>query len=408
MTSFAERCNRVALAAAAAALSARAAFSTAGSGDYHGDARRAIADLLHGNFAALAGSHPAMGPLSVLVRTPFAALDYIGHPSELGIYRWGALACTLSLAVLALWLAALARARGTRPLGQWLIVLVALVNPLVKNAVELGHPEELMTGALCVGALVAACELRRVLTIVLLGLALACKQWALVTVLPVLLTLERGRIRALLTSLALAVFVTLPMMAGAPLAYLRDQLSMTAGAKYGSTPWTWWWPPAPAVSQHVLVEGVLRRTSNHALPVVLGKAVRLIVVSAAMLVAAVVGWLRELPLRRDDAFALMSLVLLLRCTLDTDTEPYYHVPLLIALLAWDALSGERLPLRALSGAALAFALFDRLTPSEIGAAPASLVYGGATLVVALLLARSLLRRSGSARRRVDLRRPLPA
>ena len=95
-------------------------------------------------------------------------------------------------------------------MGALVIVLVALVNPLVVSAAELGHPEELLTASLCVAALVAALEDRSLLTIVLLGFALACKQWALVAVLPVLFALERARVRVLLGALATAALLTLP------------------------------------------------------------------------------------------------------------------------------------------------------------------------------------------------------
>ena len=41
------------------------------------------------------------------------------------------------------------------------------------RALEIGHPEELVGGALCVGALLAAARDRATLAAVLLGLALA-------------------------------------------------------------------------------------------------------------------------------------------------------------------------------------------------------------------------------------------
>ena len=63
---------------------------------------------------------------------------------------------------------------------------LCLVNPLTWEAIRLGHPEELLGGALCVGAVLAALRGRTLPAAVLLGLALATKQWAVIAVLPVL------------------------------------------------------------------------------------------------------------------------------------------------------------------------------------------------------------------------------
>lgn len=54
-----------------------------------------------------------------------------------------------------------------------------------------------------------------------------------------------------------------------------------------------------------------------------------------------------------DAMALLALLGLLRCALDPLDNVYYHVPLLLALIGWDALSPGGLPLRTLTGLAVA-------------------------------------------------------
>jgi len=127
-----------------------------------------------------------------------------------------------------------------------------------------------------------------------------------------------------------------------------------------------------------------------------------LIVVVDLLIAAVVAWARRLPLRRDDAFALMAIVMLLRCSLDTETMPYFHAALLLDLLAWDALSCKRLPLRALSGAAVAFVLFDRLNSSAL-LGPSSIAYGVCSIVALLLFARTLARRGPRSPRATLLR-----
>jgi hypothetical protein len=240
-----------------------------------------------------------------------------------------------------------------------------------------------------------------------LGLALACKQWTLITILPVLFVLERGRLRALAGALALAAIVTVPEVVGAPASYLRNQLSLSHSARPGSTQWTWWWPLAPSVTRHVIVEGTTVPFTFHTLPLALEGALRSLIVVLDVLVAAIVARVRRLPLRREDAFALMAVVLLLRCTLDTDTLEYYFAPFLLNLLAWDAVAGERIPIRALAATAVAYVLFDRLN-STIGVAPVSLIYCACTVVALGLFLQTLARRSPTSSQRIRLHLPASA
>jgi hypothetical protein len=384
------------LLALALLLSVRAAFSPTAAGDYTVDGQPALSALLHGNLHAFDLARPAMGDLSLLVRAPFAALAYLGDATPLSIYRWGVLPCVMSVALLGLWLASIARSRGVGWFGQLLIVALSVVNPLTSSAVTLGHPEELLTASLCVGALVAAVKQRSVLTLVLLGLALASKQWAVVTVLPILFALERGRMRTLVGALAVAAVVTVPEVVGSPSTYLRNQLSLAHEHLTESSMWSWWWPFGSNGTRLVLIEGAAAPVTLHHFPRALIASLHSLIIILDAVVALVIAKVRGLPLRRDDVFALMAVVLLLRCALDNNTMPYYHAALFLDLLAWDALTAARLPLRALGGALVSWMLFDRLTPGSFGAvAPLSILYGiSAALVLALLL-RTFIGRSPS-------------
>jgi hypothetical protein len=390
----------VALVALALVLSVRAAFSVTTLGDYSGDGGPALAALLKGNLHAFGQTRPEMGDLSLLVRAPFAALAYLGHPTELSIYRWGVLPCVMSVAILGLWLARIARSRGVGPIGQLLIVALTVLNPLTSSAISLGHPEELLTASLCIGALVAALKQRTVLTMVLLGLALACKQWSVVAILPILFTLERGRIRTLVGAAALAAVVTVPELVSSPATYLRIQMSLALHHRSESSAWSWWWPFAPNGTRYVLIEGREVPVTLHRLPVALVESLHSLIIALDAVIAVIVARVRGLQLRRDDAFALMAVVMLLRCALDTETMPYYHAALFMDLLAWDAFTAERLPLRALSGAALSWVLFDRLTPSFLGVAPSSILYGVSAAIVLVVLLRTFLTTSAPTRQRI--------
>jgi Glycosyltransferase family 87 len=389
-------------------VSAHAAITASALGDYPNDGGPALDALLRGDLHAFANANPAMGDVSLLARAPFVALAYLGHhPSELELYRWGVFPCVLSVALLALWFARIARTRGVGLVGQWAIVLVALVNPVVSSAVALGHPEELMTSSLCIAALVAALQRRPLLATVLLGLALACKEWAVVGVLPVLLALDRDRWWAFFGALATAAIVTVPEVVGGPLSYLKNQLYLARGVGVDPSTLSWWWPLAPPRTTHVLVEGRDVAIVRHPLPPRIAYSLHSLIVTGDVLIAAVIGWTRRLPLRRDDAFALMAIVMLLRCSLDTETMAYFHTALLLDLLAWDVLSGERIPLRALACAAVSYVVFDRLNSAGL-VSPASFAYGASTIVALALFAWTLIARRPRSKRPARLRLSLSA
>src|SRR2546421_338648 len=76
----------------------------------------------------------------------------------------------------------LAREMERRGRSWWIRLVVAglcVVNPVTFKALWWGHPEEVLGAALCVGAVLAAGRGRTGTGGLLLGLAIATKQWAL-------------------------------------------------------------------------------------------------------------------------------------------------------------------------------------------------------------------------------------
>lgn len=172
-----DRRVRAVLIAGAMAFSALVAWKSAGTGgDYTSDAGPAIGQFAAGHFLkGLREPTPLMGPLSILVRFPFVAVAHAFGSGRTTDYRLGCFVCILPAGLIA---AALARrATDKRALGL-LFVVVAIATPAVTNAVELGHPEEILAAALAVSAVTAATGGRRWATAILLGLAVATKQWA--------------------------------------------------------------------------------------------------------------------------------------------------------------------------------------------------------------------------------------
>ena len=70
-----------------------------------------------------------------------------------------------------------------------------IVYPLTFKAVETGHPEELLAAALVIGSAVSAATGASWRAILLLGLALATKQWAVIAFFPILMALPAHRVR---------------------------------------------------------------------------------------------------------------------------------------------------------------------------------------------------------------------
>jgi hypothetical protein len=254
------------LALAALAAGALIALRAPGFGDYPTDAGPALSAIAHGSIGAFLAHQPAMGALSLYLRAPFVILAAAFHDSPVGLYRWGDVPCVLSVALLAIWIGRVAASRGMGRPGRALIVAVCLINPLVRDALYWGHPEELLTASLGVGSLLAGCERKVVLAAVLAGLAVASKQWALLIVCPALLVLERERIRAALVMLAVATGSTLPMVIG-NFAAFRHALHYISSPQPVTTLFTWLYPLSPTGTVHISnIFGGERSFSAHTVP----------------------------------------------------------------------------------------------------------------------------------------------
>jgi hypothetical protein len=338
------------------AAAAWLASTISATGEWDGDSWPKIHALTQGNFTEFFRAESLMGPFASLAQAPFAAISSGG---ELVAYRWSAFPCLLAVGLLGLYLAHLARRRGMPPVGQALIAGLCLFNPLTIEALDMGHPEELLTAALAVAAIATASEGHRYRAAVLLGLAVASKQWAVIAILPVLMALPSSRIRVAVVSGAIVAVLTLPALIAAPNTF--SEVNRTAASMGGGivTPWSFWYPTAEVITEHHEVgsthfTGHVHRVS----PLVGSLAHPLIVFLAFGLPVAVALWRRGFRLSGAEAMALLALLALLRCALDPVDNVYYHVPLLLALLGWDALDGGRLPLRGLAGTAIALFFWE--------------------------------------------------
>jgi hypothetical protein len=232
---------------------------------------------------------------------------------------------------------------------------------------------------------------RPVLTGVLLGLAVGTKEWALLAAVPATVACSRGRGRMLLIGAVVAapLVLTLPVMD--PTAFARESRGI------GDLNWpslrSWWWMVS-GYRQVKLAHGL--STSVYLLPLGLTRAD---VSMLPLLIAVPLGWLhlRGQP-RPRDAMRLLALLLLLRCTLDPECGPYYTVPAITALLAWEGLD------RRISVAALIATAFFSLGEHDASAAAtlgtARFCWLAGTVGLAAYLIRGEFRLPTAARHRL--------
>jgi hypothetical protein len=350
--------------------------------DYEVEAQPAFAALVHGHLELFLRSAPVYGG-SFVERAPFALIPGLWGGGELAVYRLVALPCLLGVAVLAVWLAADMRALGRSTLARAIAVGVCLANPLTLRALELGHPEDLLGGALCVAAVLLALRGRPLWAGLLLGAAIANKEWAVLALGPVLLALPARRSLCL----AMAVAATGAVLAPLALVHAGSFLASARGTAAPTStifqPWQVWW----FLGHHgPVVRGLLGnvKVGYRTAPGWVGRVSHPLIVALALPLTGLFWWRRrgdtnverggspsrervgmsmgmgvapdepEGPARRaTDALGLLALLFLLRCVLDTWDTSYYMLPCVLALLAWNvhgeplgSAAPSRLPLLA--------------------------------------------------------------
>jgi hypothetical protein len=362
--------------------------------DYEIEAKPAFEALAHGHVLDFLRLAPAYGG-SLVERAPFALLPGLWGGGQLAVYRMVAVPCLLAGALLGVWLCARMRTAGASPLWQALALAVCVANPLTLGALELGHPEELLGACLCVGAVLLAARGQAIWAGVLLGLAIANKEWALVAAGPALLALPRdaepslsnrapsragallraralGRCQAILCLMS-ATAVTAVVLAPLVLVSSGGFASSTRAAASPATniifkPWQVWW----FLGHHgalALGPGDVHNPSYRVGPTWVSAITHPLVLASALVIAGAL-WLRNrrTALSEQQALLALALVLLLRCVLDTWDEIYYLLPFVLALLAWELSWGARRPpVLALASTVLAWTSFQWL-PSH-GASP---------------------------------------
>jgi Glycosyltransferase family 87 len=282
--------------------------------------------------------------------------------------------------VLAAYLAG--RGRAAHPRERWWLVVLALgaASPLAWQAVWFGHPEELLASALAVGAVLAALGGRTVPAGALLGLAVASKQWAVLAILPVLLAAPGRHMRLLAAAAATGSAALLPILLADPATFASGQQAVGSSVQW-FRPRQLWWPlgePPPAALQLPAGAAVT--------PAWLAPIPKPLIVALSVPLAAL--WLRRGG-PRTDALLLLALLMLIRCLLDPWNVIYYHLPLVVALLAWEVVSRRRIPVVSLLVTAAVWLTFNTYD-AGVGYGP-WVAYLAWALPLAAYLARELYR-----------------
>jgi hypothetical protein len=330
--------------------------------DYDTEARPALDALIGGHVARALQLAPAYGG-SLVLRSPFALLPGLWGGGELAVYRMAALPCLVGAAAVGVAIVGQMRREHRSRLARGVLLGLFVANPITLRTGDFGHPEELLSAACAVAAVLTAARGHSVWSGVLLGIAIANKEWAVIATGPVLLALPAGRLKALaVTGVVVSVVLAPLVLAGGG---FSTQLTAAASVNQASPifqPWQlWWFLGAHGGPVHGL-NGVLKPGYRTGLGWTIALSHPLIVMISAPLTLFAARQRRA----EHAPLLLLALIFLLRAELDVWDTIYYLLPFVFALAAWEVLSRTRPPVGALAATIMSWVIFvwapGRLSP----------------------------------------------
>ena len=347
----------LAVLAALAVAAAVVALADPSMGDYvaadaasnDDNAAPALAALIDRDLARALEVQPVMGPVTVVLRWPFAAAGHALGGRQLE-YAFGAIGCLTILTLLALLLARRAHARNRELLVGPVVLLLLVANPVTLSAMDVGHPEELVAGALATLAVLLAARDRALLTGLVLAAAVASKPTVALAGPVALLVLQRGHRRAIFAGAAATVALMAPLLASPD--RFRD-ISHELRGQDRVYPASIWYPVADRVSVPPAVAGDV--PSPAVMPAGLSRSA-----GQMALLALTIGLAFAYLRRRDEVgleagLSLLAGLMLARCVLDPINLYYYAVPFVIALVAWETYARRGIPLVSIAASAALWA-----------------------------------------------------
>jgi hypothetical protein len=310
--------------------------------DFELEAEPSLRALREGDVDGFLTLAPVYGG-SLIMRAPFALLPNLWGGGDLALFRSMAVPCLLAGAVFAVFLWLRSQRLGQSAVTAWIALLLVAGNPITLRGLEIGHPEELLGGVLCVAAALAAGARRPLLTGLLLGLALANKPWAVIAVVPLLAISPDRRPRMLAAAGGTCLLVMLPLLLGGSAVETTKAIAQDGGVIF--QPWQIWW----FLGEHgETVTGIYGSYPDHRnLPAWLAgherQLVLAIVLGTSLMLLPRVrrrGW--------PDGLLLLAFAFQLRCLVDTWNVSYYAVPLVIALVTWELHAFRRPPVLSMA------------------------------------------------------------
>jgi hypothetical protein len=389
--------------------------------DYETEARPAFAALTQGHVVEFLRLAPVYGG-SFVERAPFALLPGLWGGGELAVYRAVAIPCLLAAAALGVWLVARMRAEGRPKLSRAVVLGLCVASPLSLQALEIGHPEELLGACMCIAAVLLASRNRMFAAAILLGLAIANKEWALLAIGPVLLALPaKRRLLCLTIAGATTVAVLAPLALVSSGGFISGTQAIANAPSSIFQPWQVWW----FLGHHgALVHGLFGtpKIGYRVAPSWVGGVSHPLILLVGLIATVALEWSRRggpgvdtAPIEHDhtlangqatlaerhatlaerhailgerDALLALAVLLLMRCLLDTWNTEYYLLPFVFTLLVWETRGpARRPPVLALLSTVLVWLSFQ-WAPTHISAdAEAALFLAWSLPLLALLSAR---------------------
>jgi hypothetical protein len=328
--------------------------------DYETEAEPSLRALRAGDWVEFLQLAPGYGG-SLVLRAPFALLPDLWDGGDIAVFRSMAAPCLIAAALLAIALWWRARGLGRATATCWIALALVAANPLTLRALDIGHPEELLGGVLCVAAALAAGRDRPVLAGVLLGCAIANKPWAVLAVVPLLAIAKSGRPKLLAAAAAVTALVMVPLALAGGAVQEASAVARESGEIF--QPWQVWW--FLGEQGHVVI-GSWGEKPDYRVPPewVTGFTHPLVVLIPVAISLALLPRLRRRPWH--DGLLLLAFALLLRCLLDPWNVSYYSIPFLLALVAWEVHGERRPPVLSLGATLLSWltlvSLASRLHP----------------------------------------------
>jgi hypothetical protein len=300
------------------------------------NAAPALGALIDGDVGRAIDVQPIMGPVSLVLRWPFAAAGNALGGRQLE-YAFGAAACLWVLALFAGWLAVRTQRVSRERLAGPVVALVLVANPATLAALSSGHPEEIVAATLATAAVIAAGRDRVALTGVLLALAVATKPWAALAGPVALLVLARGYTRTIVIGAVLAASLLGPMAALNP---ERAKAGADVLREWKRVnPASIWWP----LAEQRPVSHVSGLPDVAVMPAGLTRSAGQLAVGLLTLGLSLAYARRRRPVELTDGLALLAGIMLARGVLDPFNLLYYAVPFVVALVAWETLARRGIP-----------------------------------------------------------------